>query len=812
MILKLKLNPDGTLTRVPLPSDAIARVGAAPVEDYDEMAVVDLGTATAATLAAAAGLSVSPLPDHDRLLLRDYILDARGGLPTGVTTPAVPATATALYLVAFSSIPKATWVSALAAHGARIITYVPSNAFLVYAKRADLEQLRSAAPEVINVLPFAPAFKVLEASRLYGGDGFARMTAQVVDVPEGGAVIKAVQATALPGTFATFDLRGTIAVSGEVPNDFAQGLALHPEVVSIEPATQLAPSGEREALIVAGALVQQGSAWIPNQAVDYYSWLSQKGLANASDIYLGLLDTGLDIGSTSDVHADFRNTNGGSRITYQGNPAGAPDTSDCMAHGTLVAAVMAGSGGTSSGTVFSESATTGSPCAGCTGSCPTPTSCTSGVFWAGAGVAPAAQIASAKIYDESGQDLPNGSRWAQMPNRVANGIANFLSPSLGVWAANLSSNDQATATGYNLFSRRLDELVRDGSGSGARLPISIVVAAGNAGGLVQAPATAKNIISVGASESYNPFLDTTTCIASALANNAFDVAYFSGHGCADGRVKPDLVAPATRAMGALTRSMPSNCWLTKACGRNPNGSLPGMGGANSETWSWGTSFAAPLVAGAVGLVSKWFKTNFGPLPSPAMAKAMLLNSALDIHGGLYNNTTPIDYVPSVYQGWGKVDFARAFPTATSRFALDQSYLFTQSGGTSWSRTFTVDNPAALVRVTLVWTDAPGADGSTLPLVNDLDLRVYQNDGLFNCWVAPGNTTISESNGQSGFWPCSYSYSLDTLNNVEEVIFPPLINPYQFTVTVSPRSLAAKAIPWGAGTVNQDFALFVTNAR
>lgn len=121
------------------------------------------------------------------------------------------------------------------------------------------------------------------------------------------------------------------------------------------------------------------------------------------------------------------------------------------------------------------------------------------------------------------------------------------------------------------------------------------------------------------------------------------------------------------------------------------------------------------------------------------------------------------------------------------------------------------NPAQLVRVTLVWTDADASPTTGNPLRNDLDLRVYQTDALFNCWVAPGNTSISESSGTSGFWQCAQSYGLDAANNVEQVLFLPTLNPYIFTVTVSPRSLVAKAVPNQSGTVNQDFALFVQNA-
>jgi hypothetical protein len=791
--------------RVALPLLAIEAIGATVVEDYDEMAVIDLGPATADALAKATGLGVSPLPDHDKIMLHSFTLAASGGLPAGVTAPAFPPNEPNLYLVVFRSIPKPEWVQGLQRVGAEVVSYMPENAYLVHGRLDALQVLMLKGSPLINVLPFPPAFKILEADRLLGSDGYAKALVQVLDVPNNDAVTAEIKGAALPGTFSQFKLANTICLIGELPNDTVQGLAFQPGVVLIEPAPQLGPSGERDALAIAGQLVsafENGrTVYKPNCAVEYYTWLSQKGLNAGSDIYLGLLDTGLDLGDTSNVHIDFKNTNSppGSRVQYQGNPGGNTDgATDCTGHGTLVAAVMAGSGGSSTGTQFSES-----------------TSCSGGSFWMGTGVAPAARIAGSKIYDESGND------WALVPNRVGNGLANFAG--LGVQLANLSSNDHTVgATGYSSFAQFLDTQVRDASGIGLHIPITITVSASNEGSeAVKDPAPAKNVITVGASEGYNPYLGSTYCTTLSDADNAFDVATFSSSGSTDGRVKPDLVSPGTRTMGAATRdpNYPQrwietpppghwSCWLRGTC--DPVYLM--TDGSYGVGWYKGTSFAAPGVAGAAGLVGKWYRgTHSGTSPSPAMTKAMLINSALDIQGGLRGSIT-VGHIPSNYQGWGKVDLTRAFPASSDRFDLDQSYLFTVSGGSSWSRVFTVNNPAQLIHVTLVWADAPANPGSSHPLLNDLDLRVYQIDGLSNCWVAPGNTSISSSSGQSGVWRCDQSYPLDTINNVEQVILAPTLNPYSFIVTVTPRLLSAKAIPWGAGTVNQDFALFVENGR
>jgi hypothetical protein len=818
ILQKLVANEGAAPAVVPLPVAVIQDLGASVVEEYEAMAVVDLGGTTAAALAQATGLAVSPLPDHDRIMLRYFTLDAAASLPAGVVAPSFPADQPNLYLVVLRSIPKAEWVAQLEAIG-NVVTYVPSNAYLIYAPLAKIAAARSVQPQIINVLPFAPEFKILDGERLYGPEGSARALVQVVKVPNGQPVVDLIEQYALPDTFGAFDLDNATAVMGELPNGTVQSLAWHPEVVSIEPAPQLAPSGERDALIVAGQLVsaQEGGRTVfkPDASVNYYSWLTQKGLGNTSDVLLGLLDTGLDYGSTTDVHVDFRDTSGLSRVQFQDDVAQAGNTSDCLAHGTLVAAVMAGSGGASTyNTSFSESATFANPCAGCTGSCPTPTNCSAGAFLADAGIAPLARVASAKIYNDSGSD------WPQVPGRVNAGLALFADH--GVLAANLSSNDSGTS--YSAFSQALDQRVRDARGdplcgSGGHLGcygLSVVVSSGNGGGFVQAPATAKNVIAVGGSEGYNPFLSQTICYpfcaTSNDAVNAHDVGCFSASGTpsSDGRIKPDIVAPATRVMGALTRWQPSTCWNggAKYCGRNlpdteGDGTLPGMGGGNPITWSWGTSFAAPAVTGAAGLTAKWYwMTHYYVTPSPAMIKAMVVNWALDISDG-QRSGVPIGHF-SRYQGFGKVDLGRAFPDLANVYSFDQQYVFTQTGETPWSKGLRVRDSGKPVRVTLVWTDKEGTNINGKVVQNNLVLTLETSVGRFSGdWFNP-NT------GESILYT-RVPFPADLTNNVEHVIFTPSTYGIStMTVKVAPSAITAKAIPNGPGTVNQDFALFADN--
>ncbi len=323
---------------------------------------------------------------------------------------------------------------------------------------------------------------------------------------------------------------------------------------------------------------------------------------------------------------------------------------------------------------------------------------------------------------------------------------------------------------------------------------------------------------MGASENYNQnvYGGLGACGTAAIADNAYDIAQFSGHGSLDGRIKPDVVAPGTRSMGAATRDAlyadedSGPCMGHYLC--EPRFVV--SNGTYGEVWGKGTSFATPLAAGAAGLLGQWYRnTHNNVAPSPAMKKAMIINSALDIQGGWYQpdeyTTITVDHIPSDYQGWGKVDLRRSFPAAGTWFALDQSVLFTTSGGSPWIGHFRRGSVGRPVRVTLVWTDAPGSPGSNHPMVNDLDLRVYQLDAMGGCWMSVGNTSISQTSGLSSQVSCNSIVSPDSDNNVEQVFFDAIISS-DFEVVVTPRSINAKALPLAAGTVNQDFALFIEN--
>jgi hypothetical protein len=291
--------------------------------------------------------------------------------------------------------------------------------------------------------------------------------------------------------------------------------------------------------------------------------------------------------------------------------------------------------------------------------------------------------------------------------------------------------------------------------------MTALFAAGNSGvdadadgvidlGNVIVPATAKNIISVGASENNRPALTRAwgpderfpadPIARDRRADAPWGLAAFSSRGYTlDGRVKPDIVAPGTYI--SSTKSV----FYTAVAG--------------DYMYAQGTSMAAPLVAGAAALVREFLTRTMQIEPSAALVKAILANGATELYPGQYGPAGSITQEikltrPSPQAGWGRVNLeASLFPVDPRRtWYWDTSHDYTSSLNllsTGQTATYTFElTSSAPVSITLAWTDYPGAPAANGALVNDLDLQV----------TGPLTTYTPNHPGQRG--PTRYLYHDD----------------------------------------------------
>ncbi len=271
------------------------------------------------------------------------------------------------------------------------------------------------------------------------------------------------------------------------------------------------------------------------------------------------------------------------------------------------------------------------------------------------------------------------------------------------------------------------------------------------------------------------------------ANNADDIASFSSIGPTfDGRTKPDLMAPGIHISGPASQDPAFNG--SEVCGNDQGRYYPYN--QTLYTWSSGTSHSTPAAAGAAQLAYEYYQRVLNPAqkPSPAMLKALLINSARYLTGLNAN-----DVLPSEHQGWGDVNLGSLFD-GTPRYVLDQSFVF-HSTGNQLILQGNVVNTSKPLRVTLVWTDAPGSTTSNA-YVNNLDLEVTVGGQVYI-----GNH-FNGANSNSGG-------SFDSVNNVENV-FLPAGQSGNFKVRVIARNLAGDGVPGNSDLTDQDFALVIEN--
>ncbi|HSB14531.1 MAG TPA: S8 family serine peptidase, partial [Bryobacteraceae bacterium] len=575
------------------------------------------------------------------------------------------------------------------------------------------------------------------------------------------------------------------------------------------------PSGQREANLTIGDTLITTAPVLKPILADHRAWIASKNLENyTQQVKMAILDTGFDTASDDGVpasfHPDFRMSDGsGTFVTVKRYTTGPGLNADCSGHGTFVAGVLAGNAGVP--LISTE-----------TRDCPYP--CSDAPYLMGVGVVPEIPLVVGRVFNYlASNPTPRG-----FVNQDFTTIFSDLA-SQGV-AITSNSWNRANDTDYDEDTEKLDKLVRSASGSNNGPPMAMYFSAGNrddatnGNQYVSWPAIAKNVITVGASENFNPssYTDYPPSNGYANADNGNEIWIYSQQGPTrpagvDNRIKPDLVAPGSGMESPATRNDAfgtnscciGSCTLPTETVR-PVGAVIDSTSGQGHLWSRGTSFATPAAAGAGALLYTWFR-NKNVTPRPSLLKAAQISLARPLTG---TGQLP----PGDKQGWGKADLTR-LPRSSQ-----------PSDPYEWNNEDTVVNPfmtATLpspggsyrildatqpVRITAVWTDAPGDPGAGRELVNDLDLtvRIHGAAGYFalgNNFAASGRSTIFVTGVSSG--------TPDTRNNVEQVVFlaAEAGDSMQFHVELFGREIMKDGIGvWPpTGPLQQDFALFIENA-
>ena len=649
--------------------------------------------------------------------------------PNGLSISSAQAAQAGVYLVQFSGPVLEDWKQQLISAGAQLGPYIPEYSFVVKVDPSALAAIQ-ALSFVRWVGPFQPGYKLAPSV-----DNSQPRSYNITLAPWANASEMKTVARGLDSQSQIYTQDMLVVLDASALDQ----MALRPDVLWIEPF-QIRKINNN----IAGGTIMNGSA----------AWAN--GYTGAG-VTVAVMDTGLDTGNPASMHWDFMNGNGSTArvthiksypvlpytygscsITNPGADDGAADKDS--GHGTHVTGSVAGNGARSSGTF-------------------------KGLAYNASIVFQAVEQYVTFTSACAAYGLSNGYYLWGIPDDVRPLFTEVYN-----WGARVQNDSWGggSAGVYDQQAAYFDDFIFN------HPDFTITVAAGNAGtdasprdgyvdnGSVDSPGTAKNVITVGATENNRPssscHVNTTSGYSGCtyiylwsrnfpsaptgtdiISNNPGQMAAFSSRGpTSDGRIRPDVVAPGTDIIST----------------RSSQAAETGWGAYNSYYESMGgTSMASPLTSGAAAVVRDFLIHHKAIAnPSAALVKAAIINTAVDIPGygnSSYEAGAPI---PNNSEGWGRVDVGAA-TASDGRWFLDGASLST---GASFDHQYAVASGLPF-KVTLVWSDYPAAASAGVALVNDLNLKL----------TAPNGTTTYWGNNFSGGWS-AIGGSADNRNNVENV--------------------------------------------
>ncbi|MCB0097669.1 MAG: S8 family serine peptidase, partial [Caldilineaceae bacterium] len=482
-----------------------------------------------------------------------------------VKAAAAEAPASPYRLVQFVGPVQQSWVWQVEVLGGRVLGYIPNNAHIVYIADADLAKIRSL-PAVRWVGAYLPSYKVapelVEQVAAAGADA-AAMELVVVAFP--GESVNELR-TFLQAQGATV-LEEAVTVSGAVfrisaPASSIRAVSQYPGVSWVERYLEPQLLNAEGRKILGAENVWQNS-----------------GFFGANQI-IAISDSGLSV--QGDLSNDFEGRLLRAFAPSEMNLASAQcsaktDWTDLNGHGTHVAGSVLGNGTLSGSDAANHQYTTSH-----------------------AGTAPEARL----VFMALNTDGSGGIQCIDL-----NG--DFLAKGYDEGARISSNSWGASDNGaYGRTSQIVDDYIW------RHKDYLVLYANGNAGpspGTVGSPATAKNVLSIGASENNRPD-------KGSLSDDPNTVTSFSSRGPTDdGRIKPDVVAPGSFV-------------LSVRAAQAPEGNFEEI--FNEDyAFNSGTSMATPLAAGAAALVREWLgKVRGVANPSAALLKALIINGATQLPG------------------------------------------------------------------------------------------------------------------------------------------------------------------------------------
>ncbi len=544
--------------------------------------------------------------DRHAILLENALIDSSQPLnfsiPKNLQSPGDPGA----YIVQARGQIDAAFRAMLARSGAEIVSYIPNSAYLVHAPAGVANGL-TGNPLTQAVVPYEPYYKISSSMPVTVGERTLSSAPAKTNRPAGPSLLDlALSQKPLPaGTYLTLGLfkdgaAATVAqiekLGGRIvardnspfgpvmrvqpPRDWT-ALATLPGVHIVEPLRQRIHANDLSRATVGVAA--------DTQVISNYMNLS------GSNVLVEVNDSGIDAN-----HPDFGTGLNLAQVRVFGDPT-LPSLVDTNGHGTHVAGTIAGSGYESTTVTNAQG------------------SIMPGTNWQFRGMAPLANLYSVAAINDTFTFLNVSDQYMQEAPALTNALISNNSWNYG--------GDNA----YDLSAASYDAAVRDAlPGVTGSQPVLFVFSAGDDGSggnadTILSPATAKNVITVGALEQLRGITNIVTDLNSNQTaywypetDSSSQVAGYSSLGNvgvetegANGRFKPDVVAP-----GSFVVSTRSEQWDEQAYYNPTNYN---MNEFSDQAGPGAENFYSLLVpSNVVQVVIELFANISSPTPFPSL--------------------------------------------------------------------------------------------------------------------------------------------------------------------------------------------------
>jgi len=711
----------------------------------------------------SSGMEVNELPKRTQVTVKGHTFDIDEGPDVDLTIDGYEEGTEGLHVVHMLGPVHPEWRATLEGKGVNIINYVPNYAYEVSMTPEVAEEVEDLF-FVDWVGIYQPEFKL--HSRL--DEALDEDMSVNVRLRPGFEPRSLMELESRVDVIGAENLRenGYRLVVDTEDMDELEDIAMMEDVYFISPYIEPELHGEMDSQIIGGGCWFMDDEYEhsggdhregdPDQPYrkhgDHGAYINQIGYTGEG-VTITIADTGIGDGTEGDAgHPDLT----GRVIGGYGFGSDPDNWADGHGHGTHCTGSAAGDtyGGTGETFGFAD-------------------------YYMAQGLAYESEIFATKIFDDGGGFMP--TEYYPIVEEPAQRSDAYVHSNS--WGA-------GTSGAYSDSDEVFDQTVRDADRDiEENRPMTITVSAGNDGArgdqTTGSPGNSKNVITVGATQTYNPDDGYT---------NAEMMAGFSSRGWTeDNRVKPDVVATG-EGIYSLT----------------PGGGYQEMSG---------TSMSNPAVAGAAAVVVEWYEENFGERPSPAMVRSILINTAIELDPEVGDTR---GHIPNRDEGWGIVDISKLeYPTDDPLgFVFEDQETLLETGDID-EHIMSIEDEDEPFKVTLSWTDKNAlegdSEGGTPTLKNNLNLEVETPGGD----IIRGNAFDLSGDGDSddGFTHpdaevmADFDYNddgWDDVNNVQNVYIPPDdVETGTYTVRVIGTDIPEDAN--NDGNPNQDYALTAYNA-